>query len=96
MKNVFWAMCVVASVSFLAWNTPAYAEAETKKVCKEKTDKTGKPVLDKAGKPQEECKTSNNGYNKLFHLISLVGANFSLAVNPNPAITINIIESNSF
>jgi len=57
MKNVFWAMCVVASVSFLAWNTPAYAEAETKKVCKEKTDKAGKPVLDKAGKPQEECKT---------------------------------------
>ena len=57
MKNLFWAMCVVASVSFLAWNNPAYAEAETKKVCKEKTDKAGKPVLDKAGKPQEECKT---------------------------------------
>ena len=57
MKNVFWAMCVLASVSFLSWNTPAYAEAEIKKVCKEKTDKAGKPVLDKAGKPQEECKT---------------------------------------
>jgi hypothetical protein len=35
----------------------AFAEAETKKVCKEKTDKVGKVILDKAGKPQEECKT---------------------------------------
>ena len=34
-----------------------FAEAETKKVCKEKTDKAGKVILDKAGKPQEECKT---------------------------------------
>ena len=44
---------VIASFALVS----AFAEAETKKVCKEKTDKTGKPLLDKAGKPQEECKT---------------------------------------
>jgi hypothetical protein len=47
---------IVAVIASLALAT-AFAEAETKKVCKEKTDKAGKPVLDKAGKPQEECKT---------------------------------------
>jgi hypothetical protein len=47
---------IVAVVTSLALVT-AFAEAETKKVCKEKTDKAGKVVLDKAGKPQEECKT---------------------------------------
>ena len=47
---------IVAIIASLAL-TAAFAEAETKKVCKEKTDKAGKPVLDKAGKPQEECKT---------------------------------------
>lgn len=47
---------ILAIVTSLAL-TAAFAEAETKKVCKEKTDKTGKVVLDKAGKPQEECKT---------------------------------------
>ena len=57
MKKLFWAVCMVAGFTFPAWNNLAHAEAETKKVCKEKTDKTGKPVLDKAGKPQEECKT---------------------------------------
>ena len=46
-------VAVVASFALAS----AFAEAETKKVCKEKTDKAGKPVLDKAGKPQEECKT---------------------------------------
>jgi len=46
-------VAVVASFALVS----AYAEAETKKVCKEKTDKAGKVVLDKAGKPQEECKT---------------------------------------
>ena len=46
-------VAVIASFALVS----AFAEAETKKVCKEKTDKTGKPVLDKAGKPQEECKT---------------------------------------
>ena len=47
---------IVAVVTSLALVT-AFAEAETKKVCKEKTDKAGKVILDKAGKPQEECKT---------------------------------------
>lgn len=46
-------IAVIASFALVS----AFAEAETKKVCKEKTDKAGKPVLDKAGKPQEECKT---------------------------------------
>lgn len=54
MKKLFLALCLTAG---LAFSGLAYAEAETKKVCKEKTDKAGKPVLDKAGKPQEECKT---------------------------------------
>jgi hypothetical protein len=42
MKNLFWAMCVVAGISFLAWNNPVYAEATVKKVCHEdaKTKKT--------------------------------------------------------
>ncbi|MFM1971736.1 MAG: hypothetical protein RL185_418 [Bacteroidota bacterium] len=47
---------IVAIVTSLAL-VSAFAEAETKKVCKEKTDKAGKVILDKAGKPQEECKT---------------------------------------
>ena len=46
-------VAVIASFALVS----AFAEAETKKVCKEKTDKAGKVVLDKAGKPQEECKT---------------------------------------
>jgi hypothetical protein len=47
---------IVAVVTSLALVT-AFAEAETQKVCKDKTDKAGKAVLDKAGKPQQECKT---------------------------------------
>jgi len=47
---------ILAIVTSLAL-TAVFAEAETKKVCKEKTDKAGKVVVDKAGKPQEECKT---------------------------------------
>jgi hypothetical protein len=47
---------IVAIVTSLAL-VSAFAEAETKKVCKDKTDKAGKLVLDKAGKPQQECKT---------------------------------------
>ena len=56
MKIALYSAMVVLGVSFLAWNTPAFA-TETEKVCKEKTDKAGKPVLDKAGKPQQDCKT---------------------------------------
>jgi hypothetical protein len=57
MKNLFWALCVVASISFLTWNNPAYAEAEKKEVCHDKVDKAGKPVMDKkTGKPAQECK----------------------------------------
>ena len=47
---------ILALIATFALAT-AFAEAETKKVCKEKTDKAGKVILDKAGKPQEECKT---------------------------------------
>jgi hypothetical protein len=46
-------VAVTASFALMS----AFAEAETKKVCKDKTDKAGKLVLDKAGKPQQECKT---------------------------------------
>jgi hypothetical protein len=57
MKNLFWVMCVVASVSFLSWNNPAYAGGETKEVCHDKVGKDGKPVMDKkTGKPAQECK----------------------------------------
>ena len=56
MKIAFYSALFVLSISFLAWNNPAFA-AETKKVCTEKKDKAGKPVLDKAGKAQEDCKT---------------------------------------
>ena len=51
MKNFILAIALALAASTV------FAEAETKKVCKEKTDKAGKPMLDKAGKPQEECKT---------------------------------------
>ena len=47
---------ILAVVLALAATT-AFAEAETKKVCKDKTDKAGKVLLDKAGKPQQDCKT---------------------------------------
>jgi len=47
---------IVAIVTSLAL-VSAFAEAETKKVCKDKTDKTGKVLLDKEGKPQQDCKT---------------------------------------
>jgi hypothetical protein len=56
MKNLFWGLCVVASLSFLSWNNPAYAGGETKEVCKDKMDKAGKPVM-KNGKAVQECKT---------------------------------------
>ena len=45
-------VAIIASLALVS----AFAEAETQKVCKEKTDKAGKPILDKASKPQEECK----------------------------------------
>ena len=49
-------LCVVVRVSFLSWNN-AYAAAEVKQVCKDKTDKAGKPVMDKkTGKPVQECR----------------------------------------
>jgi hypothetical protein len=48
MKNLFWTACIAASVTFLAWNTPAMA-SETKKVCVEQKDQ-------KTGKMKEVCK----------------------------------------
>ena len=51
MKKVIFA--IITSLALVS----AYAEAETKKVCKDKTDKAGKPVIDKTGKTQQECKT---------------------------------------
>jgi len=47
---------IVAIVTSFAL-VSAFAEAETKKVCKDKTDKAGKLVLDKEGKPQQDCRT---------------------------------------
>lgn len=51
MKKLFLAVVLALAA------TTAFAEAETKKVCKDKTDKAGKVLLDKAGKPQQDCKT---------------------------------------
>lgn len=57
MKNLFWSICVVAGVSFLAFNNPVFAAAEIKEVCHPKVDKAGKPVIDKTTKKQaQDCK----------------------------------------
>lgn len=51
MKKLFLAVVLALAA------TAAFAEPETKKVCKDKTDKAGKVLFDKAGKPQQDCKT---------------------------------------
>jgi hypothetical protein len=59
MKNLFWALCVVAGVSFLSWNNPVMAEEapKTRKVCLDVQGKDGKPVMDpKTNKPKQTCK----------------------------------------
>jgi hypothetical protein len=57
LKQVFWASCVFVGISFLSWNTPAFA-AEEKQVCHDRVGKDGKPVMDKkTGKPVQDCKT---------------------------------------
>jgi hypothetical protein len=56
MKNLFWVVCVVASLSFLSWNNPAYAGGEMKEVCRDKVDKAGKPVKNKDGSVKQDCK----------------------------------------
>lgn len=48
MKNLFWALCIAVSVTFLAFNNPAFA-VETKKACVEQKDA-------KTGKTKEVCK----------------------------------------
>jgi hypothetical protein len=56
MKNLFWALCVVAGFTLVGLNNPVYAAAEVKEVCKDKVDKAGKVVNGKDGKPVQECK----------------------------------------
>ena len=56
LKQLFWATCVVAGVSFLSWNTPALAAAEEKQVCHDRVGKDGKPVVGKDGKVVQDCK----------------------------------------
>lgn len=51
MKNFI--VAVVASLALVS----AFAEAETKQVCKDKTDKAGKPIKKADGNPAQECKT---------------------------------------
>lgn len=48
LKNTFWTLCIIASVSFLQYNN-AYAEAEKKKVCVMQKDP-------KTNKEKEVCK----------------------------------------
>jgi len=56
LKQLFWASCVVAGISFLSWNNPVFA-AEEKQVCHDRVGKDGKPVMGKDGKPVQDCKT---------------------------------------
>lgn len=56
MKSLFYSLCVVLGASFLAYNNPAFAEAETKKVCIDVKDKDGKPAKDAKGNPKQTCK----------------------------------------
>ena len=46
---------VFALILLIATN-PAYAEAKTKEVCRDKVDKAGKVVKSKDGKPVQVCK----------------------------------------
>lgn len=56
MKNLFYALCFVLGMVFLAINNPAFAETQTKKVCID-VKKDGKDVIDpKTGKPKQTCK----------------------------------------
>ncbi len=56
MKPLFYSLCVAIGATFLAYNSPAFAEAETKKVCIN-VKKDGKDVVDpKTGKPKQTCK----------------------------------------
>ena len=49
MKSLFYSLCVVAGTLALAYNNPAFAETETKKVCVDQKDA-------KTGKTKEVCK----------------------------------------
>lgn len=55
MKNFFWVLCLVGSISFLQVNN-AHAEAEKTKVCVDVKDKDGKPVKDAKGNVKQNCK----------------------------------------
>lgn len=55
MKKAFWTLCIVASVMFLSYNNPVWAE--TTQVCVDVKDKNGEPVKDKAGRVKQNCKT---------------------------------------
>jgi hypothetical protein len=46
---------LIVSLGLLGVVTPAFAEAEIKEVCHDKTGKDGKPVM-KDGKAVQECK----------------------------------------
>jgi hypothetical protein len=51
MKKVI--LAVITSLALVS----AFAEAETKQVCKDKLDKTGKPIKKADGSAAQECKT---------------------------------------
>lgn len=53
MKLLITSLLIALSLSV----TPAFAEAEVKKVCIDKVTKDGKPVMDpKTGKQAQDCK----------------------------------------
>lgn len=60
MKNLFWALCIVAGFAFPVYNVQAADDTagagEMKEVCHPKKDKAGKEVVGKDGKVVQECK----------------------------------------
>ena len=56
MKNLAWKLLLPLVVCFAVASSTAYAEAQTKEVCRDKVGKDGKPITDKNGKVVRECK----------------------------------------
>ena len=56
MKNLACKLLLPLVVCFTVVSSTAYAEAQIKEVCRDKTGKDGKPITGKDGKVVQECK----------------------------------------
>ena len=56
MKNLAWKLLLPLVVCFTVGLSTAYAGAQIKEVCRDKTGKDGKPITGKDGKVVQECK----------------------------------------